>query len=107
MKREDLLKMHETMTVKAYDLLREKSIAYASEDDAFANFNMAELVGVPAYRSCMTRMLEKMARISSLTEQGKDGSLDESIVDTLLDLINYTVILSGLIHERGISNEKV
>ena len=59
--------------------------------DAFANFRVVEQFGISISDWFMTRMLDKMKRISNLTRQNNYVS-DEKITDTLLDLSIYALM---------------
>lgn len=77
-------------------LVKIKNNDYATGDDPWKNFRFAEIVGVPVERAILVRMSDKLARISNIL--GKTAEVkDESITDTLLDLINYTAILKAYI----------
>lgn len=85
-----------------------KNKDYAGDGDPFRNFNSSEFVGVPIPRAILVRMMDKMARISNLLD--KEATVkEESIEDTLLDLIGYAAILKAYLYEQRkttIGNEK-
>ena len=76
----------------ALAILQNKNIDYATDTDPWKNFRFAELVGVGVERAILVRMSDKLARISNILGK-KARVVDESIVDTLVDLANYSVIL--------------
>lgn len=72
----------------------DKNHDYSSNTDPFKNFKSSEFVGVPVERAILVRMMDKMARISN----GLNSELlvkDETIHDTLMDIINYSAILKA------------
>ena len=75
-----------------FELLKRKNADYASTNDPYQNFRFAEIVGVPIERAILVRMSDKLARISNILTKPAEVK-DETIEDTLLDLINYTAIL--------------
>lgn len=76
-----------------------KSADYAGDEDAFANFRVCENYGVPAEAGFITRMSDKMSRVSNLI--GKEAKVtDEKIEDTLLDLANYSVLFLIFLEEK-------
>lgn len=84
------------------EIVKLKNNDYAGDADPFKNFNSSEFVGVPISRAILVRMMDKMARISTLLN--KEAMVkDESIEDTLNDLINYAAILKAYLAK---SNEK-
>ena len=83
-----------------YSIAQKKNNDYAEESDPFRNFKSSELVRVPVDRAILVRMMDKIARISN----GLDGDYkvkDETIFDTLDDLINYSAILKAYIQLKG------
>ena len=73
-----------------------KQIHYAKDHDyageiPFANFRLAEKLGVPAWKAVMIRMSDKWSRLCTLATTEAEVK-DESFEDTLLDLANYSII---------------
>ena len=48
----------------------------------------------------MTRVTDKMSRLSSFLNSGKMHVEDESFRDTIVDVINYMVLLSAYIEDK-------
>lgn len=74
--------------------------------DPFSNFRSVEVLGIKAEVGFLTRMMDKMRRISSFVEH--DGKLrvnEEAIRDTLIDLANYACLLAGYIHSNSEDSE--
>lgn len=65
--------------------------------DPFSNFKSVEVLGIKAGIGFLTRIMDKMKRISSFVENGELLVKDESVEDTLKDLANYSCLLSGYI----------
>ncbi len=103
MTRDKFIKNLEETYQKGVELVKKKNHDYAKGTDPWANFRFAELVGVSVERAILVRMSDKIARISNVID--KDILVkNESIEDTLIDLINYTAILKAYlddIKERG------
>lgn len=95
MTRDDLRLLHERMCEEARQLMKAKNMDYATEQDIFRNFRMFGALGI------LVRMSDKLARLRSVTENGGTMVKDESLRDTLLDLINYAVIFEGYIKSTG------
>lgn len=67
---------------------------------AFGNFTRCEALGVcSAETGILTRMLDKFARLTTFANSGNLNC--ESVDDTLIDLINYAVILSAYIKDKS------
>ena len=98
MNREELLKHHEVLCKQARDLMDLKYRDYAGRDgmDPFAYFTRVESMGIcSTEQGFMVRLTDKMSRLSSIMESGKNHVKDESFEDTMVDVINYIVLLSA------------
>ena len=86
-------------TEKALALVQRKTQDYATSYDPYKNFRMSESVGVSLERGILVRICDKISRISNLLD--KESSVkDESIEDTLIDVMNYTNILLCYLQEK-------
>lgn len=70
-------------------------------EDPFSNFKSVETLGISTEVGFLTRMMDKMKRISSFVENGTLQVKDESVTDTLQDLANYSCLLAGYIKSKG------
>lgn len=79
----------------ALSLTSNKSHDYAGNIDAMANFKECARFGIKPSAGIVTRLTDKISRISNLTELGENTRQvkDESVRDTLIDAANYTAIL--------------
>jgi hypothetical protein len=102
MTRDELFKMHEEMCNASLELMKKKNHDYAGgSSDPFANFRRAEALGVcTTEQAFLVRMTDKMSRLSSFSAKGKLIVEDESVHDTLQDLINYSVLLAAYIKSK-------
>jgi hypothetical protein len=74
------------------ELSRRKNSDYADNEDPFKNFRACEFYGVSAARGIIVRMSDKLTRVANLLD--RDAAVrDESILDSLSDLANYSMIL--------------
>ena len=71
-----------------------KSSDYGTGADVYANYRAAEAVGVPAWKSCFVRALEKVQRLTNFF--GGKKMNHEGVEDSLLDLANQIVITKVL-----------
>lgn len=77
-----------------------KNNDYTGNDkDAFSNFKAVEAFGISTSDGLIARMTDKLKRISSIIETNNIQVLDESLNDTLQDLVNYSVILAAYMSE--------
>jgi len=108
----ELFDWHKRLCAKACALSRRKNHDYATAGggesaDALRNFRSGELRGLgPMERGIMWRLDDKFNRIISLLSVGPEGMKvnDESAVDTIIDMVNYAVILAVTLHDKGIIN---
>ncbi|RME05621.1 MAG: DUF1599 domain-containing protein [Deltaproteobacteria bacterium] len=101
MTRSDYLKFHAEFTERARSLSDRKNQDYSDDDDAFANLNLCEVVcpGMSCEQGIVVRMSDKLARLGRLLQ--RDASVpEESIEDTLLDVVNYAVLLAARRSQR-------
>lgn len=86
---------------KCLQLLATKNSDYSETQDAFANFKLAaQIAGIPTEQTLLTLLGMKFARLHQLTAKGKQPK-HESVEDTLVDIINYTLLLRGILQERS------
>jgi hypothetical protein len=101
MTRDELFKLHETICQEAKELMRKKNADYACSTDPFMNFRRAEFLGFStAEMGVLIRMTDKMSRISTFLNRGELSLENESVYDAIVDMINYSVILAGLLKDR-------
>jgi hypothetical protein len=91
-----LLKDMEETFAKCLEIAKRKNNDYAGEKtlDPYKNFRGSDFVKVPPPRAILVRIMDKISRISNLLEQD-NAVKDESINDTLNDVINYFAILQS------------
>jgi len=88
------VKLAEKFYEKALKTLTKKAHDYAQDQDCFSNFTkIAATVEIPVEKVFMVFMVVKIARITELLKKGKT-EVGESIEDSLMDLANYSCLLS-------------
>lgn len=102
MTRDELFTLHEDMCVQALELMKKKNADYAGGgSDPFANFRRAEALGIcSTEQAFLVRMTDKMSRLSSFAAKGKLSVEDETVHDTLVDMINYSVLLAAYLYTK-------
>lgn len=75
-----------------------KNSDYAGKEtlDPFKNFRGSEFVSVKPERAILVRTMDKISRVSNLLDFDAEVK-DESINDTIDDIINYMAILKSFI----------
>jgi len=110
MHRADYLKEFEKITSDMLETTKKKNADYsAGSNDAFGNFRMVEHLGIADVEvGMLTRMTDKISRISSFVKNGELQVKDESVYDTLKDLAVYSIIMAIYIKSESdinMSNE--
>ena len=103
MTRDELLRYHSDICRSAQELMALKNRDYAGQEgnEPFANFTRVESMGIcSTEQGFMTRVTDKMSRLSSFLNSGKMHVEDESFRDTIVDVINYMVLLSAYIQDK-------
>ncbi len=95
--RERLYALHSSMCARALELMKRKNQDYGMKEDALANLRRHGPTGV-----CV-RLHDKFCRVESFLEKGFNAVIEESVDETLTDVINYCVLMLFLIQET--SNE--
>ena len=102
----ELFKIHKDLCNSALDLMQKKNHDYAGSkgNEPFANFTRSEAMGITTTEKAMlVRMLDKMSRLSYFTDAKEFKVQDEKLQDTIVDIINYSVLLYAYLSEK---NEK-
>ena len=103
----ELLALHEGLCEKARQIMRNKNHDYAGDADPFANFRLTEHLGLAHSEvGLLVRMCDKLSRLATYARCGRLDVVGESVEDTCLDMINYVVLLVGLINDsndRGVN----
>jgi len=101
--RDDLLTFHQGLCQDALELMKAKNHDYAGKggQEPFANFTRVESMGITTTeKGMMVRLTDKMSRLSSFTESGKFAVSDEKLTDTIMDIINYSVLFYAYMMEK-------
>ena len=107
MTRDELFALHDKICREAKELMEKKNNDYASTADPFMNFRRAEYLGFStAELGVLIRMTDKMSRISTFLNRGELCLKNESVYDAIVDMINYSVILAGLLKDRETNKPK-
>ena len=100
MNQNELFEFHQRMGEKALAICKKKNNDYTSAARGgsypFANFSRVEAMGimttVPGF---LGRMTDKLSRLSTYADLGRLEVGDETVEDTLLDMINYSILLAA------------
>ena len=87
---------------KMLAIMEAKNSDYAGGKDeyAFNNFEKVKLLGIcDTEIGFLTRMTDKMCRITSFVKNKELMVKDESVKDTLRDLANYALLMAAYIED--------
>jgi len=89
------------LMAKIRDIQISKSGDYAKVDeDVLSNFKVAgNVAGLNAQLNCLSLISTKVARLGVLLNSGKKPN-NESIRDSVEDLINYSILLDMILSEN-------
>lgn len=100
MTKKELQNHFEQTVEKMGQVLISKNDDYSSAD-ALSNFKtVGNITGTSAEMACLVLIATKVARLGVLLNSGK-GPNNESISDTVLDMANYSVLLSAILSEKN------
>jgi hypothetical protein len=108
MNREQFIEFHKQLTDRALAISSKKNHDYCGtqvKDNPFANLQLVEKMGICSTEiGIMTRISDKLSRINSFLQQGVLLVEDEKIDDTVLDSLNYIILLAAVISDRRNNN---
>lgn len=98
----EYLALHDEMCRRARALTEAKGHDYSGADDTLANLKVCEKLGIcPAEKGVLVRLSDKFKRLARLVGDGAEPRVtDESVDDTILDGLNYLILLAALRKER-------
>lgn len=99
---EQALEEQKALFNTAIELLKKKRADYSGGSDPFKNFRQSTALSVEPWRGAAVRFMDKVTRVFQLfnTKDGKGQVVDETIEDTLFDILNYAVIMYQLWREE-------
>ena len=85
---------------RAFQIMQNKNDDYSQKDNPFSNFEfIALMLDISVEEAIFSRMMDKVARLKQCLRKGVSVK-DETIEDTLMDLVNYSVILAGYLKKK-------
>lgn len=109
MNRSTLLALHSELCDEARGLSERKNHDYSGgKDDShpFLNFTRCESMGIcKTEAGILVRMTDKMSRLSTFVTTGEFKVKDEALRDTVLDIMNYAIILYAYTQSQKVTHE--
>ncbi|MGH9992865.1 MAG: hypothetical protein ACREBU_01555 [Nitrososphaera sp.] len=96
---EELMRLHNSLCDRAYTIMKAKNKDYTAGGGVFANFDLSASLGVPRELGLLVRVSDKVIRLKSGITGGALAVKGEGFEDTILDVINYMVLLAGMSKE--------
>jgi hypothetical protein len=108
MNKDQYLKFHAECCESLMEITKKKNHDYTGDsNDPFFNFTRVENLGIcSTEQGFLTRMTDKMSRITTFVNKGILQVEDEKVTDTLLDLANYAILMAGYIESKRLPNVK-
>jgi len=112
---QEYFKFHEEMCAKARAISQAKNNDYSAPesrtDDPYAvwaNFRQAEHLNICSVeQGFMVRLSDKMSRLANLVRPRHTQTVsDESVQDTILDMVNYLLLLAGYMETKRNQGKK-
>lgn len=104
MNQKELIEFAETTFKECLQLMKDKNSDYANTDksnNAFLNLSLGEHYNVIDTEKAMwVRLSDKFSRLSTFLSSGNFNVKTESVKDTLLDTINYNLLLLAYIESK-------
>ena len=101
---QDLIALHKQMTSNCLDIMIKKNNDYANPEHAknpFANFDASSVFGIHPAMGVLLRVQDKLKRIESFVRNGDLSVTEESWMDSCEDVINYMVLIAGLLQRES------
>ena len=91
-----LFALHSKLCSRGFEIMKAKNADY-SKSDPLGNFYVAEaLQATSAANGIIVRMSDKLSRLVSVLAKGEAQVKDESVEDTIVDIINYAILLRAV-----------
>lgn len=101
MTKEQFLKFAEEFYQDCMETSRKKNSDYTGDsDDPFKNFTSIEVLGIRPELGFITRMMDKMSRLASLSIKNLAEVQSESTEDTLKDLASYSCLFAAYLKSK-------
>lgn len=103
MNREEYLRRFKELTELMYVTTEKKNSDYTGDSASpFKNFEMVETLGfATTEQGFMTRITDKVMRVSGFVKNGTLKVVDEKVTDTLLDCATYCLLMICYLESKG------
>ena len=98
-----LLELHDETCNKCKEIMGKKNSDYTGgkkAKDIFANFKASKVLDVHPVKGILMRMMDKIQRIQSFTNDNELQVPNESVYDACEDIINYAILAKAMLKEE-------
>ena len=81
---------------KMADVHSRKNHDYSGDGDPLKNLRAPERIGISPFTGVMVRLQDKWSRLEQFLKSGELMVKDESVIDTLIDNANYSILAAIL-----------
>ena len=105
---EQLLALHNETCRDCARIMRKKNADYTGGDaDPFSNFRIASIFGLHPVTGILLRVTDKLQRIRAFITNGVLAVDGESVDDACDDIVNYAILIKGMLQEeRGVLHKR-
>jgi len=103
MNTKQLLKLHEDTCKSCRAIMEQKNSDYTggkSSTDPFANFNASSILDIHPVQGLLLRVIDKIQRIRSFTNDKELKVSNESVEDACDDIVNYAILAKAMLMEE-------
>ena len=100
---EELLDLHDQTCSKCRAIMIKKNSDYtggSKATDIFANFNASLMLNIHPVQGLLLRLIDKVQRIRSFTNDKELSVPNESVEDACEDIVNYAILAKAMLIEE-------
>jgi len=99
----ELLQLHDDTCKACKSIMQQKNSDYTggkNATDIFANFNSSTILDIHPVQGLLLRLIDKVQRIRSFTNDKQLQVSNESVDDACEDIINYAILAKAMLIEE-------
>ena len=103
MNTKELLKLHDDTCNACKAIMKQKNSDYTGgkgATDVFANFNASKMLGIHPVQGLLLRVIDKIQRIRSFTNDKELSVPNETVEDACDDIVNYAILAKAMLMEE-------
>ena len=99
----ELLQLHDDTCKACKSIMQQKNSDYTggkNATDIFANFNSSKILNIHPVQGLLLRLIDKVQRIRSFTNDKELKVADEAVDDACDDIVNYAILAKAMLREE-------